>query len=257
MGSLWQLFIMQLGKSFLLLISLVLAYCAADIQVQQLENSLEEVTDIETGGLDVKDELEVLEDETEENLEGLEELELGESDSFEGIEETYPIEEVILPENIIEELDDAEDSIPLAEEIKDESEDDFSEFDEEDRLTDIVEAAEFVSEDIESEKKVGFFGRLARTLSFDSFEGIEETYPIEEVTLPENIIEELDDVEDSIPLAEEIKDESEEDFSEFDEEDRLMDIVEAAELVSEEIESEKKVGFFGRLARTLSFGRKN
>ena len=67
---------MQLGKSFLLLISLVLAYCAADIQVchsccieriltsivgqvQQLENSLEEVTDIETGGVDVKDELEV------------------------------------------------------------------------------------------------------------------------------------------------------------------------------------------------------
>ena len=67
---------MQLGKSFLLLISLVLAYCAADIQVchscciertltsivgqvQQLENSLEEVTDIETGGVDVKDQLEV------------------------------------------------------------------------------------------------------------------------------------------------------------------------------------------------------
>ena len=105
----------------------------------------------------------VLEDEVEENLE---ELELGESDSFEGIEETYPIEEVTLPENIIEELDDAEDSIPLAEEIKDESEDDFSEFDEEDRLMDIVEAAELVSEEIESEKKVGFFGRLARTLSF-------------------------------------------------------------------------------------------
>merc|ERR1712013_380324 len=153
MGSLWQLFIMQLGKSFLLLISLVLAYCAADIQVQQIQNNIEEVADIETGGVDVKDELEVLEDDTEENLEGLEELELGESDSFESIEETYPIEEVTLPENIIEELDDAEDSIPLAEEIKDESEDDFSEFDEEDRLTDIVEAAEFVSEDIESEKK--------------------------------------------------------------------------------------------------------
>ena len=68
---------MQLGKSFLLLISLVLAYCAADIQVchsccveiiltsivgqvQQIQNSLEEViTDIETGGEDVKDESEV------------------------------------------------------------------------------------------------------------------------------------------------------------------------------------------------------
>merc|ERR1712013_44239 len=145
MGSLWQLFIMQLGKSFLLLISLVLAYCAADIQVQQIQNNIEEVTDIETGGVEVKDELEVLEDE---------------------IEETYPIEEVTLPENIIEDLDNVEDSIPLAEEIKDESENDFSEFDEEDRLTDIVEAAELVSEEIESEKKVGFFGRLARTLSF-------------------------------------------------------------------------------------------
>ena len=31
----------------------------------------------------------------------------------------------------------------------------------------------------------------------------------------------------------------------------------AAEVLSEEIESEKKVGFFGRLARTLSFGKKN
>ena len=107
----------------------------------------------------------VLEDEVEENLE---ELELGESDSFEGIEETYPIEEVTLPENIIEELDDAEDSIPLAEEIKNESEDDFSEFDEEDNLMHmhIVEAAELVSEEIESEKKIDFFGRLVRTLSF-------------------------------------------------------------------------------------------
>merc|ERR1712243_213225 len=160
MGSLWQLFIMQLGKSFLLLISLVLAYCAADIQVQQ--NSLEELTDIETGGIDVKEKT-VLEDEVEENLE---ELELGESDSFEGIEETYPIEEVELPENIIEDLDNVENSIPLAEEIKDESEDDFSEFNEEDNLMDIVEAAELVSEEIESEKKVGFFGRLARTISF-------------------------------------------------------------------------------------------
>merc|ERR1712243_74360 len=148
MGSLWQLFIMQLGKSFLLLISLVLAYCAADIQVQQ--NSLEELTDIETGGIDVKEKT-VQEDEVEENLE---ELELGESDSFEGIEETYPIEEVELPENIIEDLDNVENSIPLAEEIKDE-------FNEEDNLMDIVEAAELVSEEIESEKKVGFLGRLA------------------------------------------------------------------------------------------------
>merc|ERR1712013_645413 len=162
MGSLWQLFIMQLGKSFLLLISLVLAYCAADIQVQQIQNNIEEVTDIETGGVEVKDELEVLEDETEENLEGLEELELGESDSFEGIEKTYPIEEVTLPENIIEDLDNVEDSIPLAEEIKDESENDFSEFDEEDRLTDIVEAAELVSEEIESEKKSWFLWQTCK-----------------------------------------------------------------------------------------------
>ena len=67
---------MQLGRSFLLFISLVLAYCAADIQVchsfcldnistslvaqvQQIENSLEELIDIETGGIEVKDELEV------------------------------------------------------------------------------------------------------------------------------------------------------------------------------------------------------
>ena len=67
---------MQLGRSFLLFISLVLAYCAADIQVchtfylnriftslvgqvQQIDNSLEELIDIETGGIEVKDELEV------------------------------------------------------------------------------------------------------------------------------------------------------------------------------------------------------
>ena len=67
---------MQLGRSFLLFISLVLAYCAADIQVchsfcldrilpslvgqvQQIDNNLEELIDIETGGIEVKDDLEV------------------------------------------------------------------------------------------------------------------------------------------------------------------------------------------------------
>merc|ERR1712212_583237 len=170
MGSLCQLFIMQLGRSFLLFISLVLAYCAADIQVQQIENSLEELIDIETGGIEVKDELdEIIEHPIEvsyEVEEKLDESEISQSDSIEDIEETELIEEITIPEIIIEETDIEEESISLAEDINDESEDDLSEFNEEDGLMEITEAAEVLSEEIESEKKVGFFGRLARTLSF-------------------------------------------------------------------------------------------
>jgi len=85
----------------------------------------------------------------------------------------------------------------------------------------------------------------------DPIEDIEEIEPIEEAILTDF----TNDEEETISLKEDVPDESEDDFSEFDEEESLMDI--AAEVLSEEIESEKKVGFFSRLARSLSFGRKN
>merc|ERR1719312_1454790 len=161
---------MQLGKSFLLLISLVLAYCAADIQVQQVQNSLEEVTDIETGGVDVKDQLEDIVEYPEEVqdkvAETLDQPELSQSDSIEDIEETELIEEISTPEIIIKETNHEEEIISVEEVITDVSEDEFSEFAGEDSLMDIDEAAEVLSEEIESEKKVGFFARLVRTLSF-------------------------------------------------------------------------------------------
>ena len=91
----------------------------------------------------------------------------------------------------------------------------------------------------------------------DSIEDIDETELIEEIRTPEIIMEETNHEEEIISLEEVITDVSEDDFSEFAVEDSLMDIAEAAEVLSEEIESEKKVGLFARLVRTLSFGRKN
>merc|ERR1712142_986668 len=160
MGSLSQLIIMQLGRSFLLLISLVLAYCAADIQVQQIENVVEGLH--ETGGIEFKDDIEDTGDASEdllnveEVLEEVEEkekeLELDDSESLIDIEDAGQMEEETQPETINEE----------------DSEDDFSEFNEEESSNDIAEAAEVLTEEIESERKIGFFGRLARSFSFGS-----------------------------------------------------------------------------------------
>merc|ERR1712123_286871 len=182
---------MQLGRSFLLFISLVLAYCAADIQVQQVENVLEDFNVIETGGLEIKDEVpeipEVAEDLLLDNEEAIEEAEevLEEAEIIEAIEADEPVEEDIsestneeenvqLAEEITEEVEE-EESIPeVAEEAEDvseateEAEDNFYDFDEEEvaSVMDIDEAAEVISEEIVAEKKVGFFGRIARSLSF-------------------------------------------------------------------------------------------
>merc|ERR1712106_114935 len=189
---------MQLGRSFLLFISLVLAYCAADIQVQQVENVLEDFNVIETGGLEIKDELpeipEVAEDLLLDNEEAIEEAEevLEEAEIIEAIEADEPVEEDIsdilestneeenedesvqLAEEITEEVEE-EESIPeVAEEAEGvseataEAEDNFYDFDEEEvaSVMDIDEAAEVISEEIVVEKKVGFFGRIARSLSF-------------------------------------------------------------------------------------------
>merc|ERR1712106_1028194 len=186
---------MQLGRSFLLFISLVLAYCAADIQVQQVENVLEDFNVIETGGLEIKDEVpeipEVAEDLLLDNEEAIEEAEevLEEAEIIEAIEADEPVEEDIsestneeenedesvqLAEEITEEVEE-EESIPeVAEEAEDvseateEAEDNFYDFDEEEvaSVMDIDEAAEVISEEIVVEKKVGFFGRIARSLSF-------------------------------------------------------------------------------------------
>merc|ERR1711892_1428550 len=185
----------ELGRSFLLFISLVLAYCAADIQVQQVENVLEDFNVIETGGLEIKDELpeipEVAEDLLLDNEEAIEEAEevLEEAEIIEAIEADEPVEEDIsestneeeiedesvqLAEEITEEVEE-EESIPeVAEEAEDvseateEAEDNFYDFDEEEvaSVMDIDEAAEVISEEIVAERKVGFFGRIARSLSF-------------------------------------------------------------------------------------------
>merc|ERR1712123_383594 len=178
---------MQLGRSFLLFISLVLAYCAADIQVQQVENVLEDFNVIETGGLEIKDEVpeipEVAEDLLLDNEEAIEEAEevLEEAEIIEAIESDEDIlestneeenedESVQLAEEITEEVEE-EESIPeVAEEAEDvseateEAEDNFYDFDEEEIVSvmDIDEAAEVISEEIVAEKKVGFFGRIAR-----------------------------------------------------------------------------------------------
>merc|ERR1711892_817045 len=181
---------MQLGRSFLLFISLVLAYCAADIQVQQVENVLEDFNVIETGGLEIKDEVpeipEVAEDLLLDNEEAIEEAEevLEEAEIIEAIEADEPVEEDISEENkdegvqlaeeITEEVEEAESIPEVAEEAEDvseateEAEDNFYDFDEEeiDSVIDIDEAAEVISEEIVAEKKVGFFGRIARSLSF-------------------------------------------------------------------------------------------
>merc|ERR1711892_443556 len=178
----------ELGRSFLLFISLVLAYCAADIQVQQVENVLEDFNVIETGGLEIKDELpelpEVAEDLLLDNEEAIEEAEevLEEAEIIEAIEADEPVEEDIsestneeenedesvqLAEEITEEVEE-EESIPEVAEEAEEAEDNFYDFDEEEvaSVMDIDEAAEVISEEIVAEKKVGFFGRIARSLSF-------------------------------------------------------------------------------------------
>merc|ERR1712106_754187 len=195
---------MQLGRSFLLFISLVLAYCAADIQVQRVENVLEDFNVIETGGLEIKDEVpeipEVAEDLLLDNEEAIEEAEevLEEAEIIEAIEADEPVEEDISGEispetSIVNESDEdilestneeenEDESVQLAEEITEEveeeeedvseateeAEDNFYDFDEEEvaSVMDIDEAAEVISEEIVVEKKVGFFGRIARSLSF-------------------------------------------------------------------------------------------
>merc|ERR1711892_1516421 len=176
---------MQLGRSFLLFISLVLAYCAADIQVQQVENALEDFNVIETGGLEIKDEVpeipEVAEDLLLDNEEAIEEAEevLEEAEIIEAIEADEPVEEDISESTNEEENED--ESVQLAKEITEEVEEeesipevaeeaeDVSEATEEEEVAsvmDIDEAAEVISEEIVVEKKVGFFGRIARSLSF-------------------------------------------------------------------------------------------
>merc|ERR1712106_1109527 len=180
---------MQLGRSFLLFISLVLAYCAADIQVQQVENVLEDFNVIETGGLEIKDEVpeipEVAEDLLLDNEEAIEEVEedisgeISPETSIEDIlestnEEENEDESVQLAEEITEEVEEAESIPEEAEEAEDvseateEAEDNFYDFDEEEVVSvmEIDEAAEVISEEIVAEKKVGFFGRIARSLSF-------------------------------------------------------------------------------------------
>merc|ERR1711892_1039188 len=103
---------MQLGRSFLLFISLVLAYCAADIQVQQVENVLEDFNVIETGGLEIKDEVpeipEVAEDLLLDNEEAIEEAEevLEEAEIIEAIEADEPVEEDISESTNEEENED-------------------------------------------------------------------------------------------------------------------------------------------------------
>merc|ERR1712106_891257 len=170
---------MQLGRSFLLFISLVLAYCAADIQVQQVENVLEDFNVIETGGLEIKDEVpeipEVAEDLLLDNEEAIEEVEedisgeISPETSIEDIlestnEEENEDESVQLAEEIPEEAEEAEG----VSEATEEAEDNFYDFDEEEVVSvmEIDEAAEVISEEIVAEKKVGFFGRIARSLSF-------------------------------------------------------------------------------------------
>merc|ERR1712106_517494 len=127
---------MQLGRSFLLFISLVLAYCAADIQVQQVENVLEDFNVIETGGLEIKDEVpeipEVAEDLLLDNEEAIEEAEI-----IEAIEADEPVEEDISESTNEEENED--ESVQLAEEITEEVE-------EEESIPEVAEEAEDVSE---------------------------------------------------------------------------------------------------------------
>merc|ERR1712123_376021 len=156
--------------------------------VQQVENVLEDFNVIETGGLEIKDEVpeipEVAEDLLLDNEEVLEEAEI-----IEAIEADEPVEEDIsestneeenedesvqLAEEITEEVEEAESIPEVAEEAEDvseateETEDNFYDFDEEEIVSvmDIDEAAEVISEEIVAEKKVGFFGRIARSLSF-------------------------------------------------------------------------------------------
>merc|ERR1712106_1087489 len=158
---------MQLGRSFLLFISLVLAYCAADIQVQQVENVLEDFNVIETGGLEIKDEVpeipEVAEDLLLDNEEAIEEAEevLEEAEIIEAIEADEPVEEDISGEispetSIVNESDEdileftneeenEDESVQLAEEITEEVE-------EEESIPEVAEEAEDVSEATKKQK---------------------------------------------------------------------------------------------------------
>merc|ERR1712025_921257 len=169
MGSLSLLIIMQLGRSFLLFISLVFSYCAADIQIQHKENVVDGLNEIETGEIGFKDQSEsIVSTEAPEELssneirENVEEPELDESESFVDIKEFEQIEEITLSEREANE----EENIQLIEEFLEDTEDDFSEFDVETTSLDIDGAAEVILEELKTEKTIGFFGRLARSLSF-------------------------------------------------------------------------------------------
>ena len=136
---------------------------------------------------------------------------------------------------------------------------------EEAEIIEAIEADEPVEEDISGEISPGT--SIVNESDEDILESTnEEENEDESVQLAEEITEEVEEAESIPEVAEEAEDvseateEAEDNFYDFDEEElvSVMDIDEAAEVISEEIVAEKKVGFFGRIARSLSFfGSKN
>merc|ERR1712228_527606 len=163
---------MQLLKSFLLLFSLIFAHSAADIQIQHVED-IETLIDIETLEADtekenIQDFLETTEDvEIEEtDSESMENIEIDEENNYALDEEDTTVEEIKgEEESIEEEIGESEDQTDLTENHETSDEIDFEFEEEEESEPTPEEVVKVIIEDIENEKKVGIFGRIARSIS--------------------------------------------------------------------------------------------
>merc|ERR1712228_723179 len=163
---------MQLLKSFLLLFSLIFAHSAADLQIQHVED-VETLIDIETVETDsekenIQDFSETTEDvEIEEtDSESMENIEIYEENNYALDEEDTTVEEVKgEEESIEEEIDESEDQTDLTENHETSDEIDFEFEEEEESEPTPEEVVKVIIEDIENEKKVGIFGRIARSIS--------------------------------------------------------------------------------------------
>merc|ERR1712228_185001 len=165
---------MQLLKSFLLLFSLIFAHSAADLQIQHVED-VETLVDIETVEADtekenIQDFSETTEDvEIEEtDSESMENIDIDEENKYALDEEDTTVEEVKGEEESIEkeeEINESEDQTDLTENHETSDEIDFEFEEEEESEPTPEEVVKVIIEDIENEKKVGIFGRIARSIS--------------------------------------------------------------------------------------------
>merc|ERR1711872_788806 len=163
---------MQLLKTFLLLFSLIFAHSAADVQIQHVED-IETLIDIETVEADTEKEdfqdfWEVTEDAEIEETDSMENIDIDEENNYALDEEDTTIEEVKAEEESIDEEDETtepEDLPEITENHETSDEIDFEFEEEEESEPTPEEIVKVIKEDIENEKKVGFFGRIARSIS--------------------------------------------------------------------------------------------